>query len=115
KSCPAAAKATFVGRTLRRYSPAMATPPRRPARPGRPTTGSTRRAPPPPDDEIPEGEEGEFEEEAPPAKPAVPVTMLVAVGAALLFSILLAYYILGKRGFDLEVENTSETPLSNVI
>jgi hypothetical protein len=86
----------------------MATP-RRPSRSG----AASRRAPPPEDDYV-EGEEGEFEEA--PQKPQGPsVTMLVGVGAALLFSILLFYAVFSKRGFTVEVENTSDLALKNVV
>jgi hypothetical protein len=91
----------------------MATP-RRPIRPG---GASSRRAPPPQEEEYVEGEEGELlEEELPPAKPQGPsVTMMVGVGAALLFSILLLYAVFSKRGFMIEVENTSDLALENVV
>src|SRR6185436_13211464 len=87
----------------------MATP-RRPSRPG----AASRRAPPP-EEEFVEGEEGEFLDEE-PAKPQGPsVTMLVGVGAALLFSILLFYAVFSKRGFMIEVENTSDLAMKDVV
>lgn len=62
-----------------------------------------------------EGEEGELLEEE-PAKPTGPsVTMLVGVGAALLFSILLFYAVFTKRGFMIEVENTSDLAMKDVV
>jgi hypothetical protein len=95
----------------------MATPqrPGRPGRPSRPSSASARRAPPPPqDDEYVEGEEEFLDEE--PAKPEGPsVVMMVGLGAALLFAILLAMLVFSKRSYLLEVENISEEPIQQVV
>ena len=94
-------------------------PPRRPSRPGRPTSASARRRQPDrrqaarqPGEEVPEGEE-EFEE-APPPPQGPSVTMMIGLGAALLFSVLLGYLVLSKRGYLIEIENMSDGPLQNV-
>jgi hypothetical protein len=92
----------------------MATPqrPGRPGRPVRPSAASARRAPPP--DDLPEGEEEFLDEE--PAKPEGPsAVMMVGLGAALLFAILLAMLVFSKRSFLLEVENTSDEPIQQVF
>jgi hypothetical protein len=89
----------------------MATP-RRPSRPVRPSSASARRRPAEPDD-LPEGEEGELED-APPAPKGPSVTMIVGLGAALLFAVLLIMLVASKRGFLVEVENMSENPLLQV-
>lgn len=95
----------------------MPTPqrPGRPGRPARPSSASARRAPPPlPDDEVLEGEEEFLDEE--PVKPEGPsVVMMVGLGAALLFAVLLAMLVFSKRGFLLEVENISDEPLQDVV
>lgn len=90
-------------------------PPRRPSRPGRPTSASARRRPTgrQPAQDVPEGEE-ELEE-APPPPQGPSVTMMIGLGAALLFSVLLGYLVLSKRGFLIEIENMSDGPLQNVI
>lgn len=89
-------------------------PPRRPSRPGRPGSASARRQPAP-REEVPEGEEGEEGEEL-PAKPQGPsITMMVGLGAALLFSILFAVFIFKKRDCLVEVENMSIGPLQKVV
>jgi hypothetical protein len=91
-------------------------PPRRPSRPGRPArpgSASARRQPAP-RDEVPEGEEGEDLEELPPAPQGPSVTMMVGLGAALLFSILFAIFIFKKRDCLIEVENMSIGPLQKV-
>lgn len=95
----------------------MPTPqrPGRPGRPARPSSASARRAPPPPQDDYVEGEEEEFLDEE-PVKPEGPsVVMMVGLGAALLFAILLAMLVFNKRNFLLEVENISEEPLQQVV
>ena len=92
----------------------MATPqrPGRPGRPVRPSAASARRAPPPED--LPEGEEEYLDEE--PVKPEGPsVVMMVGLGAALLFAVLLAMLVFSKRRCLLEVENISEEPLQQVV
>ena len=91
----------------------MATP-RRPSRPVRPSSASARRRPVR-DEEIPEGEEGEFEEEAPPPASGMSPTLMVGLGAALLFAILLGMWVSGRRGFLVEVENLSQDPIQNVV
>lgn len=86
--------------------------PGRPGRPVRPSAASARRAPPPPDD-LPEGEEEYLDEE--PKKPEGPsAVMMVGLGAALLFAILLAMLVFSKRKCLLEVENISPDPLQDV-
>jgi hypothetical protein len=92
----------------------MPTPqrPGRPGRPARPSAASARRAPPP--EEVVEGEEEFLDEE--PGKPEGPsVVMMVGLGAALLFSILLAMLVFSKRSFLVEVENISDEPLEQVF
>jgi len=87
--------------------------PGRPGRPSRPSSASARRAPPPED--IPEGEEDEYLDEE-PAKPEGPSpVMMIGLGAALLFAILLAMLVFSKRSFLLEVENISDEPIQEVF
>jgi len=92
----------------------MPTPqrPGRPGRPSRPSAASARRAPPPED--LPEGEEEYLDEE--PAKPEGPSpVMMIGLGAALLFAILLAMLVFSKRSYLLEVENISDEPIQQVF
>jgi hypothetical protein len=89
-------------------------PPRRPSRPGRPGSASARRQPPR-REEAPEGEEGEEFDEEPPKPQGPSVTMMVGLGAALLFSILLAVFVFKKRDCLVEVENMSIGPLQKVV
>ncbi len=90
-------------------------PPRRPSRPGRPGSPSARRQPAPRDD-VPEGEEGDEDlDELPPAPQGPSVTMMVGLGAALLFAILFAIFIFGKRDCLIEIENMSIGPLQKVV
>ena len=42
-------------------------------------------------------------------------TMMVGLGAALLFAILMAIWMSGRRGFLVEVENLSQDPLQAVV
>ena len=88
--------------------------PGRPGRPVRPSSASARRAPPPPPEDLPEGEEEFLDEE--PAKPEGPSpVMMIGLGAALLFAILLAMLVFSKRNFLLEIENISNEPLQQVV
>ena len=88
--------------------------PGRPGRPVRPSAASARRAPPPPEEDLPEGEEEFLDEE--PAKPEGPSpVMMIGLGAALLFAILLAMLVFSKRSYLLEVENISDEPLQQVF
>ena len=89
----------------------MATPrrPSRPSRPARPTSASARRRAPEPD-ELGEGEL----EELPPEPTGPSATMLVGVGAGLLFAILLTILVFRKGGCYVEVENISDEALNDV-
>jgi hypothetical protein len=91
----------------------MATP-RRPGRPARPGSTSARRRPVADEEEPLLDENGEPLDEAPPAPKGPSVTMIVGLGAALLFAILLIMLISSKRGYLIEVENMSENPLQKV-
>jgi hypothetical protein len=91
----------------------MATP-RRPSRPARPSSASARRRPPQ-DEEPIEGEEGEFEEEEAAPPPPISPTMMVGLGAALLFAILMGMWMSSRRGFLVEVENLSQDMIQNVV
>ncbi len=53
-------------------------------------------------------------DDAPPPPKGPPVTMIVGLGAALLFAILLVMLIASKRGYLVEIENLSENPLLKV-
>jgi len=91
----------------------MATP-QRPGRPGRPVrpAASARRAPPP--EELPEGEE-EYLDEEPKKAEGPSAVMMVGLGAALLFAVLLAMLVFSKRSYLLEVENISDEPIQQVV
>ena len=91
----------------------MATP-RRPGRPSRPGSASARRRPVEDEQEPLLDENGEPLDEAPPPPKGPSVTMIVGLGAALLFAILLIMLVAGKRGFQVEVENRSDNPLQKV-
>jgi len=91
----------------------MATP-RRPSRPARPSSASARRRPAEAEEEPLVDENGDPIDEPPPPPKGPSVTMIVGLGAALLFAILLMMLISSKRGYLLEVENRSEGYLQKV-
>lgn len=53
-------------------------------------------------------------DDAPPQPQGPSVTMMVGMGAALLFAILLGYLVLGKSGFEVEIENMSDSSIQGV-
>jgi hypothetical protein len=89
------------------------TPPRRPVRPG--AAGARRRAAAQPPQEPLLDENGEpIEEVAPPPKPILPVTTIITLVAVLAAAILILVVTLSRRGFMVEVENSSEEPIHQV-
>ena len=58
-------------------------------------------------------EDGNPIEEPPPPK-GPPVTMMVAVGAGLVFAVIVAMLVFNKKEFKVEVENTSLEPINDV-
>src|SRR5882724_8705421 len=85
-----------------------------PRRPGRPAGAASARRRPVEEEPLLDENGEPIEAEAPPPK-GPPVTMMVGVGAGLLFAILLAMLVFNSKKFLLEVENTSIQPINSVI
>ena len=92
----------------------MSPAPRKPGRPAAGRAGARRAAPEPRVEIDPETGEEVIVEEAPP-KPPFPVVGAVALGAGVLFAVLLSVFLLGQRTTHLEVENLEMGKINKVV